>query len=113
MDMGTHIETIILIFRSARVTLAHFKVSQETIKFILMRLDEILSNSCTLLGIYEQLDNNLKFDNMENLDKAFMPGYITTSLNGKVIEVTKAEVTEAEQKMVGNYHKTVLRTCKK
>lgn len=55
--MGTHIETII--FRS--VTLAHFKVSQETIKFILMRLDEIPSNSCTLLGIYEQLDNNLKF----------------------------------------------------
>ena len=53
MDMGTHIETIILIFRSARVTLAHFKVSQETIKFILMRLDEIPSNSCTLLGIYE------------------------------------------------------------
>lgn len=43
---------------------------------------------------------------MKNLDKAFMPGYITTSLNGKVIEV-------AEQKMVGNYHKTVLRTCKK
>lgn len=41
---------------------------------------------------------------MKNLDKAFMPGYITTSLNG--IEV-------AEQKMVGNYHKTVLRTCKK
>lgn len=76
-----------------------------------MRLDEIPSNSCTLLGIYEQLDNNLKFDNMENLDKAFMPGYITTSLNGKVIEV--AEVTGAEQKMVGNYHKTVLRTCKK
>ena len=54
MDMGTHIETIILIFRSVRVTLAHFKVSQETIKFILMRLDEIPSNSCTLLGIYEQ-----------------------------------------------------------
>ena len=53
MDMGTHIETIILIFRSARVTLAHFKVNQETIKFILMRLDEIPSNSCTLLGIYE------------------------------------------------------------
>lgn len=50
---------------------------------------------------------------MENLDKAFMPGYITTSLNGKVIEVVKAEVTEAEQGMVGNYHKTVLRTCKK
>lgn len=49
---------------------------------------------------------------MENLDKAFMPGYITTSLNGKVIEVVKAEVTEAEQKMVGNYHKTVLRTYK-
>ena len=71
-----------------------------------MRLDEIPSNSCTLLGIYEQLDNNLKFDNMNNLNKAFMPGYITTSLNGKVIEVT-------EQKMVGNYHKTVLRTCKK
>ena len=40
MDMGTHIETIILIFRNARVTLAHFKVSQETIKFTLMRLDE-------------------------------------------------------------------------
>lgn len=38
MDMGTHIETIILIFRS--VILTHFKVSQETIKFILMRLDE-------------------------------------------------------------------------
>lgn len=56
MDMGTHIETIILIFRSARVTLAYFKVSQETIKFILMRLDEIPSNSCTLLGIYEQLN---------------------------------------------------------
>ena len=54
MDMGTHIETIILIFRS--VTLAHFKVNQETIKFILMRLDEIPSNSCTLLGIYEQLN---------------------------------------------------------
>lgn len=47
---------------------------------------------------------------MENLNKAFMPGYITTSLNGKVIEVVKAE---AEQRMVGNYHKTVLRTCKK
>lgn len=78
-----------------------------------MRLDEIPSNSCTLLGIYEQLNNNLKFDNMENLNKAFMLGYITTSLNGKVIEVTKAEVTGAEQKMVGNYHKTVLRTCKK
>lgn len=45
---------------------------------------------------------------MKNLDKAFKPGYITTSLNGKVIEVT-----EAEQRMVGNYHKTVLRTCKK
>ena len=44
MDMGTHIETIILIFRSAGVTLAHFKVSQETIKLILMRLDEIPSN---------------------------------------------------------------------
>ena len=54
MDMGTHIETIILIFRSARVTIAYFKVSQETIKFILMRLDEILNNSCTLLSIYEQ-----------------------------------------------------------
>ena len=50
---------------------------------------------------------------MKNLDKAFKPGYITTSLNGKVIEVTKAEVTEAEQRMVGNYHKTVFRTCKK
>lgn len=50
---------------------------------------------------------------MENLNKAFMPGYITTSLNGKVIEVVKAEVTEAEQRMVGNYHRTVLRTCKK
>ena len=50
---------------------------------------------------------------MKNLDKAFMPGYITTSLNGEIIEVTKAEVTEAEQRMVGNYHKTVLRTCKK
>ena len=37
---------------------------------------------------------------MENLNKAFMPGYITTSLNGKVIEVVKAEVTEAEQKVV-------------
>lgn len=35
---------------------------------------------------------------MKNLDKAFMPGYITTSLNGEIIEVTKAEVTE--QKMV-------------
>lgn len=45
---------------------------------------------------------------MENLDKAFMPGYITTSLNGEIIEVT-----EAEQRMVGNYHKTVLRTYKK
>ena len=56
MDMGIHIETIILIFRSARVTLAYFKVSQETIKFILMRLDEIASNSCTLLAIYEQLN---------------------------------------------------------
>jgi len=56
MDMGTHIKTIILIFRSARVTLAYFKVSQETIKFILMRLDEIASNSCTLLAIYEQLN---------------------------------------------------------
>lgn len=75
-----------------------------------MRLDEIASNSCTLLAIYEQLDNNLKFDNMENLNKAFMPGYITTSLNGKVIEVVKAE---AEKRGVGNYHKTVLRTCKK
>ena len=53
MDMDTHIETIILIFRSVRVILAYFKVSQETIKFILMRLDEIPSNSCTLLGIYE------------------------------------------------------------
>ena len=50
---------------------------------------------------------------MKNLDKAFMPGYITTSLNGKVIEVVKAEVTEAEQRMVGNYHRTVLRTYKK
>ena len=40
MDMGTHIKTIILIFRSARVTLVHFKVSQETIKFTLKRLDE-------------------------------------------------------------------------
>ena len=50
---------------------------------------------------------------MANLDKAFIPGYITTSLNGKVIQVTKAAVTEPEQKMVGNYHKTVLRTCKK
>lgn len=28
---------------------------------------------------------------MKNLDKAFMPGYITTSLNGKVIEVAEAE----------------------
>lgn len=63
--------------------------------------------------IYEQLDNNLKFDNMENLNKTFMPGYITTSLNGKVIEVVKAEVTEAEKRGVGNYHKTVLRTYKK
>lgn len=45
---------------------------------------------------------------MKNLDKAFMPGYITTSLNGKVIEVA-----EAEQRMVGNYHRTVLRTYKK
>lgn len=50
---------------------------------------------------------------MENLDKAFKPGYITTSLNGKVIEVVKAEVTEAEERGVGNYNKTVLRTCKK
>ena len=50
---------------------------------------------------------------MENLNKAFMPGYITTSLNGKVIEVVKAEVTVGEQRMVGNYHKTVLSTCKK
>ena len=41
---------------------------------------------------------------MKNLDKAFMPGYITTSLNGEIIEV-------AEQRMVGN--KTVLRTYKK
>ena len=56
MDMGTHIETIILIFRSARVTLAHFEVMQESINFILMRLDEIASNSCRLLAIYEQLD---------------------------------------------------------
>lgn len=48
---------------------------------------------------------------MENLNKAFMPGYITTFLNGRIIDVAKAEVTE--QKMVGNYHKTVLRTCKK
>ena len=40
MDMGTHIETIMLVFRSARVTLVHFKVNQETIKFTLMRLDE-------------------------------------------------------------------------
>lgn len=45
---------------------------------------------------------------MKNLDKAFMPGYITTSLNGKVIEVVKAE-----KRGVGSYHKTVLRTCKK
>lgn len=45
---------------------------------------------------------------MENLNKAFMPGYITTSLNGKVIEVVKAE-----KRGVGNYHKTVLRTYKK
>ena len=43
---------------------------------------------------------------MKNLDKAFMPGYITTSLNGEIIEVA-----EAEQRMVGN--KTVLRTYKK
>lgn len=50
---------------------------------------------------------------MENLDKAFKPGYITTSLNGKVIEVIKAEVTEAEKRGIGNYHKTVLRTYKK
>lgn len=78
-----------------------------------MRLGEIASNSCTLLAIYEQLDNNLKFDNMENLNKAFMPGYITTSLNGKVVEVVKAEVTESEKRGVGNYHKTVLRTYKK
>ena len=63
MDMGTHIKTIILIFRSARVTLAHFKVSQETIKFILMRLDEIPSNSCTLLGIYEYKFNTLTINN--------------------------------------------------
>jgi hypothetical protein len=42
-----------------------------------------------------------------------MPGYITTSLNGKVIEVDKSEVTEDKQRMVGNYYKTVLRTCKK
>lgn len=49
MDVGTHIETIILIFRNARVTLAHFKVSQETIKFILMRLDEIASNVTSYL----------------------------------------------------------------
>ena len=61
--MGTHIETIILIFKSARVTLAHFKVSQETIKFILMRLDEIPSNSCTLLGIYEYKFNTLTIHN--------------------------------------------------
>lgn len=40
MDMGTHIETIMLVFKSARVILAHFKVSQETIKITLMRLDE-------------------------------------------------------------------------
>lgn len=45
---------------------------------------------------------------MENLDKAFKPGYITTSLNGKVIEVVKAE-----KRGIGNYNKTVLRTCKK
>lgn len=38
--MGTHIETIILVFGSARVALAHFEVSQETIKFTLMRLDK-------------------------------------------------------------------------
>ena len=63
MDMGTHIKTIILIFRSARVTLAHFKVIQETIKFILMRLDEIPSNSCTLLGIYEYKFNTLTINN--------------------------------------------------
>ena len=50
---------------------------------------------------------------MKNLDKAFMPGYITTYLNGKIIEVAKAEVTEAEKRGVGNYHKTVLRTYKK
>lgn len=42
MDMGAHIETImmILVLRSARATLAHFKVIQETLKFTLMRLDE-------------------------------------------------------------------------
>ena len=40
MDMGTHIETIILIFRSVRVTLTHFKVIQKTLKITLMRLDE-------------------------------------------------------------------------
>ncbi len=34
-------------------------VNQETIKFILMRLDEIPSNSCTLLGIYEYKFNTL------------------------------------------------------
>ena len=36
MDMGTHIETIILIFRSVRVTLAHFKVKH--IKFFFRNL---------------------------------------------------------------------------
>lgn len=66
---------------------------------------------------YPKLDkiwnNTLTINKMENLDKAFTPGYITTSLNGKVVEVTKAEVTEAEEKGVGNYYRTVLRTCKK
>ena len=42
MDMDTHIKTIILIFRGARVTLAHFKVSQETLKFTPMRPNETL-----------------------------------------------------------------------
>ena len=63
---------------------------------------------------YPKLDkiwnNTLTINKMENLDKAFTPGYITTSLNGKVVEVTKAE---AEKRGVGNYYRTVLRTCKK
>ena len=42
MDMGAHIETImmILVLRNARATLAHFKVIQKTLKIAPMRLDE-------------------------------------------------------------------------
>ena len=56
MDMGTHIETIILIFRSTRVTLVHFKVNQQTIKFTLKRLDETQRE--TINSTNKQLFNN-------------------------------------------------------